>query len=429
MKDIIISVGGMSCPNCERVLHRALSPLDGVSHVQADYAKNQVRVSYEAPCQKEQLFAAIRDAGYSVQEHPASSHDGIYFLVILLGLYVIARQLGWTDIFQSIPVIQTARMSYAVLFGIGLLTSVHCVAMCGSINLTQSITGEASRPLRRSLLYNLGRLTSYSLIGGILGFIGEKAAVTLQVRGLIGLITGGLMVLMGINLMGGFGLLRRLTLRLPAPLVGRLAAFGRHGSYALGLVNGLMPCGPLQSMQLYAIASGSFIAGTLSMFFFCLGTIPLVLLLGTAAGVLRLRWKERMMQASAALLLVLGLFMVQNNLSLAGIQISAPAPADNGTVQISQVEDGVQYVTTYLHANGFEAIQVEEGIPVVWTMIVESGTLNGCNSEIVLPAFDQKVKLQEGENTISFTPQEAGSYPYTCWMGMLRSTITVTQQT
>lgn len=66
------------------------------------------------------------------------------------------------------------------------------------------------------------------------------------------------------------------TLRLPAPVA--------RGSFFIGLVNGLMPCCPLQFTQLYSIASGSISTGALSLFSFCLGTIPLVLLTGVARG-------------------------------------------------------------------------------------------------------------------------------------------------
>ena len=91
----------------------------------------------------------------------------------------------------------------------------------------------------------------------------------------------------------------------------------------------------------------------------------------------------------------------------------------------STVSGDVQYVTTTLRPDGFDDIQVAVGIPVVWTILADSASLNGCNNELVLPAFAQQVKLGEGATTITFTPEQPGSYPYSCWMGMLRSTINV----
>ena len=293
--------------------------------------------------------------------------------------------------------------------------------MCGGLNLAQSMGNDRRSPFRGSALYNLGRLTSYTLIGGVLGLVGEKAAITLRVRGTVGLLAGLLMLAMGVCMLGGVSLP---SLRLPKAAQKGLAALRRHGSFSMGLANGLMPCGPLQSMQLYAIASGSFFTGTASMFFFCLGTIPLVLLFGTAAGALKTSWRRRMLQLGSVLLGLLGLFTVQNNLALAGILLPGAASGGETTVTAAQ-EGGVQYVTTSLRSNGFDDIQVAQGIPVVWTIVADEESLNGCNNEIVLPAFDQQIKLEAGENTIRFTPETPGSYPYSCWMGMLRNTITV----
>ena len=121
--------------------------------------------------------------------------------------------------------------------------------------------------------------------------------------------------------------------------------------------------------------------------------------------------------------MLIGLFTVQNNLALAGILL--PNAGSSGAASAAVVEDGTQYVTTTLHSNGFEDIQVTAGMPVVWTIVADAESLNGCNNEIVIPAFEQQVKLQVGETMIRFTPESAGSYPYSCWMGMLRSTITV----
>lgn len=68
---------------------------------------------------------------------------------------------------------------------------------------------------------------------------------------------------------------------------------------------------------------------------------------------------------------------------------------------------------------------MRKGIPVEWTIEVPEGKLNGCNGEIVVPAFDLSIKLHEGENTVSFTPNDVGTIPYSCWMGMIKSSINV----
>ena len=421
-------IGGMTCSGCERTIQAAVSKLDGVRFVQVSQASGTLTAEYDPPCTNAAIIAAVEHAGYTVTERAKGKSNSIYLLVILLGLYTIARQLGWTNFFQKIPTVSGENLSFLLLFSIGLLTSVHCIAMCGGMNLAQSLSSENPHPLRRSMLYNLGRLTSYTLIGGILGFIGEKAAITLQVRSIIGLLAGIVMLIMGLRMMGLLSFLKSPRLHLPSALTKTLAAIRRHGAFGIGLANGLMPCGPLQSMQIYAIASGSFLRGAASMFFFCLGTIPLVLFFGTVAGTLKLKWRTAILQIGAALLVLMGLFTVQNNFALSGISFSWPKNSAGQTDRIVAVVDGdTQYVTTTLHANGYDDIQVTAGIAVEWTILADSADLNGCNNEIVLPFAGQQIRLSEGENTICFLLEEAGTYPYSCWMGMLRNTVTVVE--
>ena len=66
-------------------------------------------------------------------------------------------------------------------------------------------------------------------------------------------------------------------------------------------------------------------------------------------------------------------------------------------------------------------------MPVRWTISAESRVLNGCNNALVIPEFGIQKTLEAGENVIEFTPQEGGVFPYSCWMGMIRSTITVVE--
>ena len=173
MEKQLIYVEGMTCSGCERTLERALIQLEGIHSVRADHQKSQLDVEFTALCTREQICAAIEKAGYSVTDKPRRRSDSLYLLIILLGLYVIARQLGWTDVFRAFPTVSGQQMGYIALFFTGLLTSVHCIAMCGGLNLAQTMGKENTRPVAGSLFYNLGRLTSYSLIGGILGFVGD----------------------------------------------------------------------------------------------------------------------------------------------------------------------------------------------------------------------------------------------------------------
>jgi len=76
-------------------------------------------------------------------------------------------------------------------------------------------------------------------------------------------------------------------------------------------------------------------------------------------------------------------------------------------------------------SGGYGAIRVQQGVPVKWTLKAPEGSLNGCNQSIVIPEYDLKIDLKTGENLIEFTPDRSGTFAFSCWMGMVRSSITV----
>ena len=131
-----------------------------------------------------------------------------------------------------------------------------------------------------------------------------------------------------------------------------------------------------------------------------------------------------MRYASAALVLAMGVNTLASGLALAGAVTSAAIRTGKDGAAI--VQGGVQYVRSELDYGGYPVITVQAGIPVEWTIHAEKDRINSCNHEIYIPKFDLSVTLEPGDNLIRFTPDTAGSIPYTCWMGMIRSTIYVT---
>ena len=436
----------MSCTGCEAVVEAALRQLDGVVYVKASFAENQVTISY-APEKTgfAQMRAAVQKAGYSLERageqaqdqsdeersQPFSTRQFIGIAVILLALYLIIKH---TVGFNFIPPV-TASMGYGVLFVVGLLTSLHCVAMCGGINMSQCIgSGQAKagvkEKVRPSLLYNLGRVTSYTLIGGVVGAIGSAVSFSGWAKGLVAIVSGLLMLIMGLSMTGLFPWLNRLTPRLPRVFRDKVGAAGsKKGPYVVGLANGLMPCGPLQAMQIYALGSGSFIAGALAMFVFSLGTLPLMFGLGAVITMLGSKFTKKMMKVSAILVAVLGIIMLGRGLVLSGVawpaESRAQAASSVAEASAATIVDGVQNVSSSLTSAGYPDITVQQGVPVVWNLQADAGSLNGCNSTLVIDEFDLQVQLQAGDNIIKFTPTESGTITYSCWMGMQTGRINV----
>jgi plastocyanin len=240
-------------------------------------------------------------------------------------------------------------------------------------------------------------------------------------------------------MLGMFGFLRALTPRLPKFLIAAMERKKKgRGPLFVGLLNGLMPCGPLQAMQIYELSTGSPLKGAASMLFFSLGTVPLMFALGAFGSLMSGRFAGRVMKAGAALVIVMGVVMFNNGATLSGLDFSVFDAAGNRAVSASSSapqaapsnsaivnSSGIQEITTPLTRRGYPPLTVKAGTPVRWNLLAEKGTVNGCNNAIVIPEFRIEKKLQVGDNIIEFTPTKAGKFRYSCWMGMIRGTITV----
>jgi uncharacterized protein len=458
---IRLLVDGMSCSSCEQRIEKALRALEGVYKASASASLSEVMVYYDArSVTRQMMVGAISDAGYAVREEAAtlpkaaaeakaaggSRSASLYrflgLVAVVAAIYLIIR---YTVGFTFLPAV-SQTMGYGLIFVVGLLTSLHCIAMCGGIVLSQGIKRNEEAPpiaaplaaeihlsrpglkdrLLPSLLYNGGRVVSYTVIGGIVGAVGSLFSLSTTLKGIMPVVAGVFMLFLGVRMLGIFPWLSRLRIRFPGIGGSRMrsAAVGR-GPFVVGLLNGLMPCGPLQTMQVYALGTGSFLAGALSMFLFSLGTVPLLLGFGAISAFLSAKFNRRMLKASGVLVMALGLVMFTRGISLFGVALPSIGPARGSGIAVAKVVGGWQEVRTTVDSGDYHPFIVQKGIPVRWTVSAKAGDLNGCNNPLTVPLYGIRKQLVPGDNLIEFTPDRDGTISYTCWMGMITSYIRI----
>lgn len=446
----IFFVDGMQCVSCENNINKKLEGRKGIIKVNASYSKGKVEVDFdESLVNQDDIKSIITGLDYEIVDtmkkldnnekltktrnitnsKKNNNFDFVQFiciLIILFSILNIMRNLGVTDVFNSFPT-ATENMGYFALFVIGLLTSVHCVAMCGGINISQCANikyteGSIFSRLTPSIQYNVGRVISYTVVGFVVGAIGSVFQLSGVMSGFVAIVAGIFMIIMGLNMLNIFPWLRKFNPRLPKIFFKFNKNRESSGPVFVGLLNGLMPCGPLQAMQLYALSTGSPIKGALSMFFFSLGTLPLMFGLGAISSILTKSFTNKMMMVSGVLVAVLGVGMLNTGLSLSGFN-TISITSENSLV--AEVEGGEQTVVVDVSSRGYEPVTVKKGIPVNLVFRADEGDLNSCNFVIKIPKYGIKQKLDYGDTIVHFTPTETGKIPYSCYMGMIRSSITV----
>jgi hypothetical protein len=199
---------------------------------------------------------------------------------------------------------------------IGFIGSSHCLVMCGGIAGALQLSMPAQnreRKLQLQLLLSLGRLTTYALFGALVGYFGAGA---MQLAGAsllwLRLLAGLLLLMMALYISRlWFGLIRLEQLgqklwRYVQPLATKLLPLNSATkAYSYGLCWGALPCGLVYSTLGWSLASGSAIQGGLLMLSFGAGTLPAILLTGSAAGVLQKLKNTSWLRYSAAIMLAI----------------------------------------------------------------------------------------------------------------------------
>ena len=302
--------------------------------------------------------------------------------------------------------------------------------------LSQTVGNESTtkfEAMKPSLLYNAGRVISYTILGGVIGAVGSVFSLSFKSKAAVQIIAGIFMIMMGLN-MSGFSLFRKFQIKLPKSFC---KTKNKEGSpFIVGLLNGFMPCGPLQTMQIFALGTGSPIKGALAMLVFSVGTVPLMLTFGALSGLLSKGYTKKILKLSGVMIIVLGLIMGNRGLSILGINLN-PVNAmalskndvkeGNDNVAKAVLQDGVQVINMTVSNRGYtpNAFYVQKGIPVKW--VIDGKEINTCNNAIIIPSLNKEIKINKGENVLEFTPENKDMY-FSCWMGMINGVIKVVDE-
>jgi len=239
---------------------------------------------------------------------------------------------------------EAAPLDALLFLTTGFMISLgHCIGMCGPLvgafSLAQNSRGDHQdrdqnmcqgqrswNLLPALLVYHLGRLVAYGLIGlafGLLGSVARLAGGGLTWQGSLSLLAGILMGLLGLGLLGWLPTQRwvessRLGPALANRLPGLLQTRRRSGRFLLGVANGFLPCGPVYAMALGTVAAARPVLGAGAMLLYGLGTVPVLLALGLGAGKLAPSTQARFYRLGAVLVLLIGGQLVMRGLAAFG---------------------------------------------------------------------------------------------------------------
>lgn len=347
----------------------------------------------------------------------------------LTGIALILWLDSWFMDHAEMPKL-TGDINAGLLLLIGFLSSFHCVGMCGPLILGYAAkhakAGHASHMTH--VWYVLGKTLSYTAIGGLFGLFGAIVAFTPYTQGMVGIVAGGFLLLFGLHMLEVFPALDHFQFKTPKFIMRFVSyEYRKHSHpFAIGLLNGLMIlCGPLQAMYVMAAGTGSGTEGALILFFFGLGTAPMLLGFGFLTTLLSGSLTPKLLKVSGVVVMALGVIMLNRGLAVTGTgadfntllarvsQHFSPAVAESPSCDVEQVIN-MDVVQAGFVPNQFT---LRKGVPVKW--VIRGKEINPCNKAIVVPTYDLKIEVKPGEQIIEFTPTETGVVAWSCWMGMI----------
>jgi len=214
-------------------------------------------------------------------------------------------------------------------FVTGLLGAGHCIGMCGGLvsALSLSEIGQKGGWLFH-LLYNSGRITTYTFIGAVVGWLGSALAYTDRFKMVTRMLLVGsdlFIILVGIGTAGLFTWLNAAKLDFPAPMkIMTTAVSGLRrlppalAALPLGLLFGFLPCGYLYAVAITAAQSASVATAALMLLAFGIGTAPSLLLFGGAAHWLSGRARTWMLRLAGLVVAGMGVINLFKHLRMMG---------------------------------------------------------------------------------------------------------------
>lgn len=445
-----VQINGMTCTSCEVIIERKLKKLPGVQKVEVKHATGACAI-YCVPntaLKLSDIQRAIASDGYTVtlaSSANSSTHTSVSgaapqrtnwkelggILIVVLALAALLK--SW-NIGAFSPAVGQS-LSLGAVFLIGLIASTTtCAAIVGGLVLSVAAKYNESHPtasswqkLRPHLLFNVGRVVSYVILGGVIGLIGQAIAPSPRLTGLLTIVIAIIMLLLGIDMLKLFRSARWIP-RMPKSWSHHIHALAESDKpwvpLALGGLTFFLPCGFTQSVQLYALTTGSFWQGAITMGVFALGTMPALIGIGAISSVAKGNGMRTFMKFAGVVVLLLGVLNISAGFTLLGVRFSTREGVD-AAVAAERVGEK-QVVTTAVNGYSYspEVSTIQKGVPVEWR--VNGQRAQGCALAMTIPALGISEQLSRSEETvIEFTPTKTGPLAFTCSMGMTRGQFNV----
>ena len=345
MKEQTYFVKGMHCAACEILIEKRLLAIPAVKSVDASLSSNQVTVEYDV--QKpdiNQLNDIFKKDNYTFFEHERGADAnslktkreqatnvtlfGFASAMVIVAGFLLLDRIGISGLLNI-----SSQSSAITFFGFGILAGLSsCAALVGGMVLSMSKQWHEmyasedgfSKKFQPHLMFNIGRILSYAVLGAVLGLIGSRLQLSFGFTALLVIMVSLLMIVLGLQMLEVKGF-RRFQFAAPKFITRGIANEsnfkGKYMPFVMGAATFFLPCGFTITAQTIALLSGSALQGAMILAFFAFGTAPMLLLIGFSSVKFSAKPHLAMIFSKGAgfLILFFALYNIYNQLNVLGL--------------------------------------------------------------------------------------------------------------
>jgi len=233
--------------------------------------------------------------------------------------FIVLQKMGIVNL------ITASKVNHGTAFLIGLVASVSsCMAVVGGLVLSMSASfAKEGDKIRPQVLFHFGRLVSFFVLGGIIGMIGSAFSLGGTGTFVLSFLVAVVLLILGINLLDIFPSFKKFQPTMPRFISNRVHSVKNlnHSLTPLlvGVITFFLPCGFTQSMQIYALSTGSFWSGATIMISFALGTLPVLAILSfSSLGIHKKAQSGIFFKTAGIVVIFFGLLNLINSLVVIG---------------------------------------------------------------------------------------------------------------
>lgn len=429
----------MTCVSCENLISEDVSKVVGVDGVSVSHKTQiaHVHFSKQIPDNQE-IIKTIEKLGYEASENPieknnkktkASGSQWAWSIFVVFCIWLVYKYISWIGIFDWIH-IDSKNIGYGVAFLIGIVASMStCLAVVGAVVMSfgakyKSVGDKFSKNVKPHLLFHAGRIGGFFLLGGLLGVLGNFVQFSSGVLSIFTILIAIVLFWLALNILGFLPSMTTLGIHMPKSSmnVWQKLKKSEHAMapVLLGAFTFFLPCGFTQSMQLFAVSSGSFWIGGSTLVFFALGTSPVLFSIGMASSKASSKKNIVLQKVIGFIILAFAFYTLSSGLAIKGVGLFDFAKSGGNGGVVATTENGIQVVKMAVEYSGYNpsVIKIKQGVPVRWE--IDGKQLSGCTNQIIIPDLNISKKLSSGLNFVEFIAPNKGTLNFSCGMGMVR---------